>query len=170
MPTNFTAMTYYPDGKVPEITEIPCESLSERWLSVCSEILNGGPVYKRNMGSTLSHYEVQQAGPIGKLSVHNMACFEFAISLGLDSEQDRAAIANFKKLFNDACVIAGETPEDEAIKSFDEYKSKPIMMMFDYCNQDISDNDKLGIAQLGFHLANAYFDYCMKVEAHEYNS
>jgi len=161
MPADFDIVTFFPDGEDPEISQIETSHLSKRWLDVCSGMLDDlGPVFKHNMGSTLAHFDVCLAGPMGRLLVFGKACYEFCISLGESSDQDSQALDHFLDFLKQACKTTGSELSPVAIAAFSGRSSAPSLMMFDYCNSGIGDDQKLAIGQLGIHLANAYYDYC----------
>jgi len=161
MPADFDIVTFFPDGEAPEISRIETSRLSKRWLDVCSGMLNDlGPVFQHNMGSTLTHFDVHLAGPMGRLLAFGKACYEFSISLGESSDQDSQALSHFRDFLKQACKTAGSALSPGAIAALSERINTPSLIMFDYCNSGIGDDQKLAIGQLGIHLANAYYDYC----------
>lgn len=149
MPTVLTVFTFFPDGGAPERAEIAEAQVSDRWLSVCGDILdNYGPVFRLNMGSTLAHFDIHLAGPIGRLLVHGIACYEVAISRGTNSEQDKSAVNWFRDFFCKACEVQKSEPSEEALSVFTVVSEVPSVMLFDYCNPQISDDQKVAIVQL----------------------
>ncbi len=161
MPTSLEVLTFFPDGGAPEATVIPQEALSGRWLSVCAEILNTfGPSFKHNMGSALSHFDIHMAGPIGRLLLNGTPCYEFAVSCGMATEQDVAAVKHFSEMVRKAWQITGASAGKDVQFFLNRQDAKPSMLLFDYCRMEMDDEQKLGLAQLGIHLAKAYLDYC----------
>ena len=159
MPTDLTVLTFFPDGAAPERTELAASQISDRWLSVCRDILNHhGPVFEHNMGSTLSHFDLHLAGPMGRLSVNGCACYELGISLGMGSRQDNETMEWFRGFLREACEVAKSTLSGDAISATNGLGAVPSVMLFDYCNPQIPDDQKAAMGQLGLHLVNAYFD------------
>jgi hypothetical protein len=152
---------FYPDGRAPESGVQAIAQLSDRWLTVCADMLDeSGPVMHRNMGSTLSHFDVKMGGPIGQLSAHGHRCFDFAISLGADSEQDHATARHFRSLFERAVGMSGGAVATNACAVLDGAVNRPCLLLFDFCQPDVADDQKAALAQLGIHLAGAYYRYC----------
>jgi hypothetical protein len=161
MPKPFDTLIYYPDGAPPETAHNEPRALSQRWLAVCAGLLaEHGPVFKHNMGSTLSHFDIEMGGPLGRLAVHRTPCFEFWISLGRGTAQDKATVSHFVEFHRKACAAANSSVQAEALTPMRDLHAKPALIMFDYCNPQIEQDQRAAIAQLGLHLADAYFEYC----------
>ena len=163
MSNDFKVITFFPDGEPPENGFVEQEALSDKWMSICNDIYKGyGVVFRHNMGSTLSHFDIYMAGPMGRLSVNQKACFEISISLGTGSEQDKATIEHFQAFYLEACKVAkAPVPSEETLGAFIGLEKEITLLTFDYCNPEIDDQDKVAIGQLGLHLANAYYDFCI---------
>ena len=161
MPVDLDVLTFYPDGGAPEKTMIPEAAISDRWFSVCADILGSlGPVFKHNMGSTLSHFDVHMAGPMGRLLLNGTPCYEFAISRGTAAEQDAAAVEHFAELVLKAWQVAEAPVVEDAQVFLDGCDARPSLLLLDYCRPEMDDGQKLALGQLGIHLASAYLDYC----------
>lgn len=160
VPTSFETLIFYPDGKEPEVSHIDPATLSPKWSAICTDILaKRGPVFKHNMGSTLAHFEIEMAGPVGRLLVHNTRCFDFWITRAPQSEQDRATIRHFAQFLHTAWEASGAPLTTATLESLERLGSRNGLIFFDYCRPEIEPDQKAGIAQLGFHLAHSYFEY-----------
>jgi hypothetical protein len=154
-------MIFYPDGKPPESFHYRASSLSDKWSRFCRDMLDqGGPVFTQNLGGNLSHFDIQIAGPLGRLSVHSRACYDFWIIRGCGTEQDKASIRHFQQFLSQACTTIGATISDTTLSALAGIDARPTLMMFDYCAGEIRPEDKTAIAQFGLHLTDAYFGYC----------
>jgi len=161
MTKSFAIHIFYPDGDSPESGKQKMKSLSKRWLTVCSDMLSHyGPVMDHNMGSTLSHFDIKMDGPVGQLSAYGYKCFDFAISLGANSDQDRAAAQYFRNLLQQVVDAAGVSLRGDTVAVLDEAPSHPGLLLFDGGTPEVDDDQKGALMQLGFHLAGAYFQYC----------
>jgi len=113
-----------------------------------------------NMGSTLSHFSIQMGGPSVRLLLHDQVCFYLAISLGIDSTQDRASINAFCDILEKATSTAGTNIQDGATAVLSQASSKRCLLVLDALLSDVADDQKTALIQLGYHLAGAYFTYC----------
>ena len=157
---------FYPDGNAPETADYPIARLSAKWLKVCADLLaDSGPVFVRNMGSTLSQFDIRMGGPVGELLIHGKRAFEFAISRGNFSTQDIATIDHFTTVYRKACSAAGSSICEKSLAAIRDSASKPSLLLFDYSDVDAS-SDKEAIMQLGLHLAAAYLRY-LETEANQ---
>lgn len=160
MPSPVTVLTFAPDESQPSRELIPGEAISEKWFGVCAELLNThGPVFRRNLGSTLSHMDIHMGGPIGRLLVNGTVVFEFAISRGTGDKQDVATVQHFAGFCREAFKAAGTEGLDAAFVAPPAVTDTPVLLLFDYF-ADIDERNALAIAQLGIHLASAYVEYC----------
>jgi hypothetical protein len=160
MPTFFESLIFFPDGKEPVVSQIDPATLSPKWSAICADILDQlGPVFKYNMGSTLSHFDIEMAGPFGRLIVHDTRCFDFWIIRAPQSEQDRSTVQHFTEFLHSACKIPGSLPTAATLDSLRQLESTSGLIFFDYCQPEIDENQKDAIAQLGVHLGHAYLEY-----------
>jgi len=156
----FAVRIFYADGGPPESGERRISDLSPKWMAICDDLLAGyGPVMKHNMGSTLSHFDIAMAGPMVELLAFGQTCFRLAISLGSGSEQDRATVSQFRGLWTGLVQSAGNTVDTAAMRLLDGAATERCVLVLDAC-QPADDGQKLALAQLGEHLAAAYFKYC----------
>jgi hypothetical protein len=161
MPCDFKMTIFYADGGEPETVAYRASSLSPKWSKICHDMLDElGIVFHQNMGHTLSHFDVQLAGPIGRLLVLGLPCYEFSLFRGQRDEQDLATIRHFQDFATAACDTAHARFSDAGRASLQVLEGTPALLMFDYCNPKIAADQKVAIGQLGVHLAAAYFDYC----------
>lgn len=152
---------FYPDGGPPESGEQLIDGLSEKWLKICNDLLEHyGPVINHNMGSTLSHFDIRMGGPIGTLLVNGNTCFEFAISLGQISKQDRATTNHFKNILLKTREITSTPISESALNIVEMANNYSTLLLFDSVNTEVNENDKEALIDLGVHLAGAYFQYC----------
>ncbi len=163
MSQSLGVLIYFPDGKSPE--ESPCDvaTLSPRWSAMCSEIISShGPVFRYNMGGTLAHFDVEMAGPIGRLLIHKIRCIDFWVRRAVNA-QAQAVIDHFTDFFRRACESSGSSPDAKAFAPLRRLDHANALILFDYCNPAIGEDDKAAMAQLAVHLANAYLAYCENV-------
>lgn len=157
----FAIHVFYPDGGAPESGVQTPEQLSDKWLTLCSTLINkSGPVMSRNMGGTLSHFDVEMAGPIGQLLVLGHRCFYFAISRGTNSNQDQTAITHFRSIAENVIQTVGNRVTESASSVLTDAVEFPCLLLLDTCQAEVVDDQKSALAQLGIHLAAAYFQYC----------
>jgi hypothetical protein len=162
---DFDMMLFYPDGMPPDSFHYGASSLSDKWTTFCRDMLDQlGPVFTQNLGGNLSHFDIQMAGPVGRLSVHRRACYEFWISRGSGGEQDKATVTHFQNFLSQACVTVGELISDATTRALAGVDARPTLMMFDYC-AEVCAEDKTAIAQFGVHLSDAYYGYCEPTKA-----
>ncbi len=160
-PKKFAVHLFFPDGEAPVSSQWAFKDLSERWLTVCSDLLNeAGPVINRNMGNTLSHFDVKMGGPMGELLAFRHLCFIFAISLGEDSEQDKATVEHFEKTLQTTADAGGQNLCDQVRHVIQNAASTPTFLVLDMVAVEVSDDQKEALLQLGTHLAGAYLRYC----------
>jgi hypothetical protein len=161
MPRDFKMTIFYPDGGKPETVAYRASSLSPKWSKICHEMLDQlGIVFHQNMGHTLSHFDVELAGPMGRLLVHGHPCYEFSLYRGQRDEQDLATIRQFQDLVVAACNAVHTDLSDASQAALQALGNQPALLMFDYCHPKIDADQKVAIGQLGVHLADAYFNYC----------
>ncbi len=161
MPRDFKMTIFYPDGGQPEPVAYRASALSPKWSKICHDMLEElGVVFRHNMGHTLSHFDIQLAGPMGRLLVHGHPCYEFSIFCGRRDEQDMATLRHFQDFVVAACDVAHTTFSAEGQAALQALGHQPALLMFDYCRPEIDADQKIAIGQLGVHLADAYFDYC----------
>jgi hypothetical protein len=111
------------------------------------------------MGSTLSHFDIAMGGPMVELLAFGQTCFRMAISLGRDSEQDQAAVSQFREIWTGLANSAGNTVDPAATRILDQAATERCVLVLDTC-QPVDDDQKLALLQLGEHLAGSYFKYC----------
>jgi hypothetical protein len=151
---------FYPDGLAPECGESNASDLSERWLLVCSDILqNLGPVFRRDMGSTLAHFEIEVGGPVGALYAYKQLCFSFAVSSGLGTEQDLGAVSWFRDLYTKSCASLSATPVCEALEAIEVSRAAPSILLLDHIQTDVPDEQKGALLELGHHFGVSLLRY-----------
>jgi len=161
MQDTFALHIFYPDGGPPESAEKRISELSPKWLSICADLLaHHGPVMNHNMGGTLSHLDIRMGGPTVHLLAFGHLCHQLAISRGSGSEQDRAAVSQFKILLEKIAEIAGRVVDRAAIAVLDEAPCAQSVLVFDMCQPAVDENQKHALVDLGVHLAGAYYQYC----------
>jgi hypothetical protein len=160
MQDTFAIHIFYPDGDPPESGEKKISELSPKWLGICADLLaHYGPVMTHNMGSTLSHLAIKMGGPTVHLLAYDHVCYQLAISRGSGSKQDRAAVSQFRILLEKAVEIAGKTVDPAAIAVLDAAPGTPSVLIFDMCQPAVDEPQKHALADLGVHLAGAYYQY-----------
>ena len=156
----FNIHVFYPDGGPPETGLQTTGDLSDRWLSVCRDLLDAeGPLLDRSMGSTLSHFHIQMAGPTGDLAAYGHTCFNFAITMGTSADQDVATSGHFRHTLNTVARLTGAVVSDAAVATISSAQSHASFLMLDRCVTDVDEDQKGALMQLGFHLAGAYYGY-----------
>jgi hypothetical protein len=156
----FAIHVFYADGGPPESGERRISELAPKWIGICDDLLaHHGPVMRHNMGSTLSHFDIVMAGPMLELLAFGQACFRLAISLGTGSEQDQATVLEFCKIWSRLVESAGNKVNPVATGILDQAATKQSVLVLDTA-QPADKADKLALAQLGQHLAAAYFKWC----------
>lgn len=156
----FNINVFYPDGASPESGSQRIEDLSDRWLSVCAQMLEeAGPVFGRNMGSTLSHFDIRMSGPIAELAAYGRTCFNLAMTSGINAEQDVATSNYFRGVLKEMATCFGTAVTDEANESIDSSRSHATLLVLDRCVADVDDEQKQALLQLGFHLVGAYYAF-----------
>ena len=165
MHETFAIHIFYPDGGPPESAEKKISELSPKWLGVCADLLaHYGPVMNHNMGGTLPHFDIRMGGPTVHLMAHKHLCYQLAISRGSGSEQDRAAVSQLEVLLEKAVEIAGKAVDRAAIAVLDEAPCTPSVLIFDMCERAVDEDQKHALAELGVHLAGAYYQYASETE------
>ncbi len=160
MTTAFCIHFFYPDGEPPESGSQQVAALSEKWLSICREVFNlNGPVFTYNMGSSLSHFDIEFAGPICKLKINGRMCFELAITSGDATQQDIATIDYFRTTLGRYVCIAGSDLTDSASATIKSAVANPSVLVIDHLVNDIEDEQKHALIQLGYHFVGAYYEY-----------
>ncbi len=160
MQDTFALHIFYPDGGPPDSAEKKISELSPKWLGICADLLaHYGPVMNHNMGNALSHFDVRMGGPTVHLLAFEHLCYQVAISRGSGSEQDRAAVSQFKTLLEKAVEIAGKVVDRAVIAVLDEASCTQSALVFDMCQPAVDENQKHALADLGVHLAGAYYQY-----------
>ena len=160
MTAAFCIHFFYPDGEPPESGSQRIDALSEKWLSICREVFNlNGPVFTYNMGSSLSHFDIEFAGPICKLKINGRMCFELAITSGVAAQQDIATIDYFRTTLDRYVCIAGSDLADSASATIKSALANPSVLVIDQLVDDIEDEHKHALIQLGYHFVGAYYEY-----------
>ena len=151
---------FYPDGGPPESGVQRIDALSEKWLSICRNVFKlNGPVFTHNMGSTLSHFDIDFAGPICQLRIHGRMCFELAISSGTHTQQDVATMEHFRKTLVHCASISGSELSDSASATITDAVANPCVLVIDQLVDEIEDEDRHALIQLGYHFVGAYYEY-----------
>ena len=157
----FDVHVFFPDGSAPESSLVRKRALSSKWLAICEDLYNNyGPIFRHNMGSTLSHFDVTMAGPIGELIVSDIKCFDLSVCDGSDSEQNAATIDHFSEKLVESIRLTGSELSAEATRALQKSRAVPSLLLFDYCREEVSDDLKMAIVELGYHLVAAYLRYC----------
>src|SRR5437868_4463141 len=109
MRSDIDVLIFYPDGQPPEVFHFEASSLSEKWIGFCAEILDQfGPVFDQKLGGSLSQFGIRMAGPMGRLFIHDKACFEFRIVRNLGDQQGKATLSHFQEFLSEACATVGK--------------------------------------------------------------
>jgi hypothetical protein len=156
----FGVHIFYPDGGPPESGSQPIDALSVNWLSICRDLLNAqGAVFSHNMGSTLSHFDIELAGPVGRLVAYGKTCFDIAITLGANTDQDVLSSTYFRKKLDDYVNSAGNALSQSALDTIDAAATNRCVLLIDKCVSDVDDEQKHALIQIGYHLVAAYYEY-----------
>lgn len=160
MTASFGIHFFYPDGEPPESGVQRIDTLSEKWLSICREMFKlNGPVFTHNMGSTLSHFDIEFAGPIWKLKINGKMCFELAITSETNTQQDTATIDYFRRTLVRYVSLSGSELSDSASATIKAAVAKPGVLVIDQLVDGIDDEQKHALIQLGYHLVGAYYEH-----------
>ena len=152
---------FFPDGDVPVSGTYQMPQLSERWLAVCESFLDQfGPVFNQDLGSTLSHFRIRMAGPVGELFAHDEVHFVFGLSRGQHSDQDRSSVDWFAKHLRTIVTSQGRLVAPEVESTLEKSELTPTFLLLDLARKDLDDDQKVALFQLGIHLAGAYFRWC----------
>jgi hypothetical protein len=156
----FGVHIFYPDGGPPESGSQSIDALSINWLSICRDLLDArGVVFSHNIGSTLSHFDIELAGPVGKLVAHGKTCFDIAITLGTNTDQDVLTSTYFRKKLADNVNSAGNALSQSAFDTIDSAASNRCVLLIDNCVSDVDDEQKQALIQIGYHLVAAYYEF-----------
>src|SRR5439155_5915840 len=99
-------------------------------MSICDDLLASyGPVMKHNMGSTLAHFDIAMAGPMVELLAYGQTCFRLGISLGTNSEQDRATILHFREIWTRLVENAGNMADPAAMRTLDQAATEQCVLV-----------------------------------------
>src|SRR5438093_77460 len=101
-----------------------------------------GMVFHHNMGHTLSHFDVQLAGPMGRLLCHGYPCYEFSVFRGRRDEQDLATIRHFQDFATAACDAAHTKFSDASRAALQTLGDHPALLMFDYCHPKVGADQR----------------------------
>jgi hypothetical protein len=155
----FAIHVFYADGGPPKSGERRISDLSPKWIGICDDLLRyHGPVMRHNMGSSLSHFDMM-GGPVVELLSFGQTCFRLAISLGTGSEQDRAAVSQFRGIWTRLVESGGAVVDLAAIRVLDSAATEQCVLVLDWA-QPVDGDEQAALAQLGQHLAGSYFKYC----------
>ena len=151
---------FYPDGEPPESGVQRFDTLSEKWLSICRDVFKlNGPVFTHNMGNSLSHFDIEFAGPICKLKINGRTCFELAITSGVAAQQDIATIDYFRTTLGRYVCLSGSELSDSASAKIKSAVANPSVLVIDHLVNDIEDEQKHALIELGYHFVGAYYEY-----------
>jgi hypothetical protein len=156
----FGVHIFYSDGGPPESGSQSIDALSVSWLSICRDLLNAkGAVFCHNMGSTLSHFDIELAGPVGRLVANGKTCFDIAITLGANTDQDVLTSTYFRKKLDDYVNSSGNALSQSAFDTIDAAATNRCVLLIDNCVSDVDDEQKHALIQIGYHLVAAYYEY-----------
>jgi hypothetical protein len=160
MIASFRVQFFFPDGGPPESEVQKVEALSEKWLSICRALFEQhGPVFTQNMGSTLARFDIEVSGPMFQLKSDGHLCFTLAITSGGGTQQDFATSEWFRKLLINCVASAGAEMSDSASAAISDSVASASALVIDQLAEDVDNDQKHALIQLGYHLVGAYYGY-----------
>lgn len=146
------------DGEELGTATIDLSKLAERWLTAADNLLDGGPIFTRTLGSTLDHYEIKCTAGICEFLVSGAPVF-FGILLPSDVEEQ-----NQKLLEVFAAQLSSSVPVKEACCDIAGFlddialiKDRPACIVINWFNVDVAPRDQEAMFQFVYHFAAAYF-------------
>lgn len=140
---SFTLQHFAFDGEILGSSELKFSQLSEKWLKLCSELLDyHGPVFGTYLGSTLNHFHVKCTAGFCCFSVHNQVLYVAALLSSGSSEQNSKLIGLLSSQFGHTFPIT---------------HTEPALLIVNLLNEEISENEQHAMFQLAYHFAAAYF-------------
>lgn len=138
---SFTIAHYALDGESLGVATRNSADLSQQWMDVCSQFFDThGPIFSESMGGTLSRYMVKCTAGMFEFRVAESRVFVGAVLVGRNEEQDRAL----------AKVLALH------VKSVDVPTPRPLFVVVNLLNQEVTQNDQHAMFELAVHFAAAY--------------
>lgn len=163
MDTVIQFSVFFLDGLLPENSQSTASELSAHWLAICHEILDrDGPVFTSSMGGSLSHFEIELAGTIGRLFAYGKHCFDFSVSTGIANEKNLSTVSHFEHLYRASLSEAGLALSEGVAMIIRNSLNAPSVLLFDRMVDEIPEDQKSALAQLGMHFGTALIQYIQK--------
>ncbi|MCU0714475.1 MAG: hypothetical protein MUC43_20695 [Pirellula sp.] len=132
---SFVVHIFYSDGGPPESGSQSIDALSVSWLSICHDLL------------------------VGRLVANGKTCFDIAITLGANTDQDVLTSTYFRKKLDDYVNSSGNALSQSAFDTIDAAATNRCVLLIDNCVSDVDDEQKHALIQIGYHLVAAYYEY-----------
>ncbi|WP_395027824.1 hypothetical protein [Comamonas odontotermitis] len=160
-PASFEIAAFGFDGDLLGTATRYVSTLSQRWLTVCSELLEEcGEVFRRSMGAQLSHIEIQltsaNGAGLGMFYVNGA----LALSVGLfrsDSEETESAVLNaFVDSLRNSRVVQAATDSPRPFDNLLQLKKRPLFALVAWPPDELSETDADLVRELSTHFAAAF--------------
>jgi hypothetical protein len=157
----YTIASYTPDGFFVGKGEWDLSRLSEKWLTICKDIISRhGPVFQHNMGAALSYLDIAFMAGIGHFFVDGRPAFSLALLSGETVEQDENILTEFVQYLREDENVMDRCPDiDGFVESVKSHNDRPLCISVIWSDPVIDDKKYDAVMELGIHFAGAYLCY-----------
>lgn len=160
-PASFEIAAFGFDGDLLGTATRHVSALSQRWLTVCSELLEDyGEVFRRSMGAQLSHIEIQltsaNGAGLGMFYVNGALALSVGLFRGVSEETESAVFNMFVDSLRNSGVVQVATDSARPFDDLLQLKKRPLFALVAWPPDGLGEIDADLVRELSTHFAAAF--------------
>ncbi len=149
------------DGEMEGMVFCRRDSLSSKWLRICSEHLDHyGPVFDAPWASSLSHIRTKFTSESGIATatffVGDRVAASSLLLSGMSPAAEADVIAMFTESMRRVCSVRGTAMSRSPFSSLPGLRERPLLATVPWPDNTVSEADHELVRELELHLACAY--------------
>ncbi|MFS2205191.1 hypothetical protein [Variovorax sp. Varisp36] len=159
--TSFFVAAFGIDGEFVGIKKESLDSLSDKWIYICRDYLRHyGEDFDVPWSGNLSHIRTKftsEAGAaLATFSVDGKIASSIALSTGFSKEAELLVLKMFANSLRRIEIVKNSAKSSEPFEEIFSIDDRPLMILVQWADPEISEQDLHLIRELSLHFAAAY--------------
>jgi hypothetical protein len=149
------------DGDLLGIGECDVAGLSEKWLTMCEEIIcKHGPNFRASFGQRLDHLEIKFSSDsgvgLGTFYAHGHVVVSTAYLSGQHAASEQEVVSMFVDSLKKVDVVRQAAINEQPFKAMATIGQRPLHVIVVWANPSVAEQDDKLVRELANHFAGAY--------------